>query len=242
MVNKKIKSFFKKRVSKSNNDQLVPQPYVISGEKSNIGSSQALERDIRYSQSQAPEHDIKSSQAPKRDIKSSQSQDLERDIESSQAHEQYIKSAQVLKRPCKVSRVETKKFDASSLEHDLGLRKSIWDYPPNQHNEIRRAYIKFGPYHPIPPSEAPTPFQYIDKNGCQFLPSWYKLFLDWLEFSLSKNVAYCFPCFLFNKPFGVVEILLQVKDFDHGRKSMKDLNVLLLLMWVRMQILYIRMQ
>ncbi|KAH1032286.1 hypothetical protein J1N35_044460 [Gossypium stocksii] len=47
----------------------------------------------------------------------------------------------------------------------------------------------------------------------------------------TKNVAYCLPCFLFNKSFERYGNTLQAKGFDHGR-SMKDLNVLLLLMWV----------
>ncbi|KAK5819131.1 hypothetical protein PVK06_024092 [Gossypium arboreum] len=63
------------------------------------------------------------------------------------------------------------------------VRTLIWDYPPNQQDEVRQAYIKFGPYQSIPPSEAPTSPHYINKNGHQFLPSWYKLFLEWLEFS-----------------------------------------------------------
>ncbi|KAK5846453.1 hypothetical protein PVK06_002743 [Gossypium arboreum] len=53
-------------------------------------------------------------------------------------------------------------------------------------DKVRRAYIKFGPYQPIPPSEAPISPQFIDKNRREFLPSWYKLFLDSLEFSPSN--------------------------------------------------------
>ncbi|XP_028074479.1 zinc finger MYM-type protein 1-like [Camellia sinensis] len=42
----------------------------------------------------------------------------------------------------------------------------------------------------------------IDKNGRRFLDSWYKLFPDWLEYSPTKNHAFCLPCFLFTKPTG----------------------------------------
>ncbi|PPR86627.1 hypothetical protein GOBAR_AA34063 [Gossypium barbadense] len=41
-------------------------------------------------------------------------------------------------------------------------------------DEVRQAYITFVSYQLIPPSEAPTSPQYINKNGRQFLPSWYK--------------------------------------------------------------------
>ena len=46
-------------------------------------------------------------------------------------------------------KVDVNEIDISSLERDLGLRPQIWDYDVNQRNEIRRAYIKFGPYQKI---------------------------------------------------------------------------------------------
>ena len=41
------------------------------------------------------------------------------------------------------------------------------------------------------------PFQ--EKNSCHFLPSWYKLFPDWLEYSPTKHCAFYLPCYLFTK-------------------------------------------
>ncbi|MBA0590925.1 hypothetical protein Gorai_019614, partial [Gossypium raimondii] len=96
---------------------------------------------------------------------SSQSQDPKRDIESFQTPEQDIRSSQVPEHPRKVSRVETNEFYASSLERDPGLQNSIWDYPPNQQDEVHQAYIQFGSYQLIPLSEASTSAQYIEKNG-----------------------------------------------------------------------------
>ena len=43
-----------------------------------------------------------------------------------------------------------------------------------QRDEVRRAYIKAGPYQPTLPNSP----DYIDKNGRCFLNSWYKLFPD----------------------------------------------------------------
>ncbi|GMJ07701.1 hypothetical protein HRI_004439300 [Hibiscus trionum] len=40
-------------------------------------------------------------------------------------------------------------FDISLLERDPGLRKQIWQYPVNMQDEIRRAYIKAGPYQAV---------------------------------------------------------------------------------------------
>ncbi|XP_073119771.1 uncharacterized protein [Henckelia pumila] len=47
--------------------------------------------------------------------------------------------------PSKSQRVE---FDETSLERDPGLRILMWRHPVNHRDEIRRCYIKMGPYHP----------------------------------------------------------------------------------------------
>jgi hypothetical protein len=92
-------------------------------------------------------------------------------------------------------RVNINEFDISSLEYDPRLRRQIWNYDVNQRDEIRRAYIKAGPYrHNIreyPKSEKKITFE----------PSWFQL-STWLEYSPDKDAAFCLPCFLFNKPSG----------------------------------------
>lgn len=49
-------------------------------------------------------------------------------------------------RPTKAPRNDYEEIDISSLERDPGLRPPIWKYPVNQQDEIRRAYMKAGPY------------------------------------------------------------------------------------------------
>ena len=44
--------------------------------------------------------------------------------------------------------VELKEFDIVSLERDPGKCIPICEHPINQRDEIRRAYIKLGPYQP----------------------------------------------------------------------------------------------
>ncbi|XP_017604620.1 uncharacterized protein LOC108451442 [Gossypium arboreum] len=61
-------------------------------------------------------------------------------------------------------------------------------------DEIRRAYIKAGPYQPIL-SEYPA--SNSKKHPRYFQPSWFKQF-SWLEYSPSKDAVFCLPCFLFN--------------------------------------------
>ncbi|GMI70064.1 hypothetical protein like AT1G19260 [Hibiscus trionum] len=58
-------------------------------------------------------------------------------------------------------------------------------------DEIRRAYIKAGPYQVVlteyPRSEK------VPRRSFQ---------ASWLEYSPSKDAAFCLPCFLFHKEYG----------------------------------------
>ncbi|GAV70253.1 LOW QUALITY PROTEIN: Dimer_Tnp_hAT domain-containing protein/DUF4371 domain-containing protein, partial [Cephalotus follicularis] len=77
---------------------------------------------------------------------------------------------------------------------DPGLRPLMWDYPINQRDEIRRIYItELGPYQHI---LSDYPYSGPETHLCLFQASWFKLF-TWLEYSPSKDAAYCFPCYLF---------------------------------------------
>nr|KYP50112.1 Zinc finger MYM-type protein 1 [Cajanus cajan] len=98
----------------------------------------------------------------------------------------------------KVPRVTYNEFE-NSLERDPGKRPQIWQYPSNQTDEVRRAYLKWGPYqmhlenYPLSGKEDhPRRFQY----------TWFSIFPSWLEYSPSKDAAYCLPCYLFSKPSG----------------------------------------
>ncbi|KAG8381364.1 hypothetical protein BUALT_Bualt06G0114600 [Buddleja alternifolia] len=51
-------------------------------------------------------------------------------------------------RPLKVPKVENEEIDISSLERDPGLRRQISEYPTEQRDKVRRAYIMAGPYQP----------------------------------------------------------------------------------------------
>ncbi|TYH67419.1 hypothetical protein ES332_D06G187000v1 [Gossypium tomentosum] len=76
-------------------------------------------------------------------------------------------------RPSKIPRVEDEALDLSNLECEPGLRKQIYEYPVNMRDEIRRAYIKDGPYQPIL-SEYPA-FN-SKKHPRYFQASWFKQF------------------------------------------------------------------
>nr|GMD36538.1 zinc finger MYM-type protein 1-like [Ipomoea batatas]GME09058.1 zinc finger MYM-type protein 1-like [Ipomoea batatas] len=102
-------------------------------------------------------------------------------------------------RPKKFQRVEiNEKFDIQALEHDPGLRLPIWKYTIDKRDEVRRAYIKAGPYQSL--------FSKYPKSGekhpRRFQASWFKLFPSWLEYSPSKDAAFCLPCYLFHTKDG----------------------------------------
>jgi hypothetical protein len=92
----------------------------------------------------------------------------------------------------------------STIQHDPGLRPQILEYPINQQDEIRHAYLKDSPYRFIPSNSFEHPFSGIGKNRRRFQSSWYKMF-NWLEYSPTKDAAYCLPCYLFGKkPTGCI--------------------------------------
>ncbi|XP_058783208.1 uncharacterized protein LOC131657874 [Vicia villosa] len=84
----------------------------------------------------------------------------------------------------------------SSLERDPGKRSSMWEYNVNQMDEIRRAYLKWGPYQM---NLEQYPLSGKEDHQRRFQHAWFSLFPSWLEYSPSEDAAYCLPCYLFSK-------------------------------------------
>ncbi|XP_075524090.1 uncharacterized protein LOC142556515 [Primulina tabacum] len=116
----------------------------------------------------------------------------------------------------KLRNVESAGVDLNFLERDPGLRRQIWEYSPNEQEEIRRAYLNLKAYQPIL-SEYP-----LNKNNLhprKFQSSWHELF-PWLEYSPVKDKAFCFPCFIFNKPSGCLkQTAFTVVGFYNWKKA-----------------------
>ncbi|XP_059650675.1 uncharacterized protein LOC132296493 [Cornus florida] len=89
--------------------------------------------------------------------------------------------------------VKPNQLHSTSIERDHGLRIQIHEYPVNQMDKLRRAYINLGPYQP---KLSNYPNSSDGKQNRQFKYEWFKQF-PWLEYSPSKDKVYCFPCFLF---------------------------------------------
>ncbi|XP_044426218.1 uncharacterized protein [Triticum aestivum] len=81
------------------------------------------------------------------------------------------------------------------LQRDPALRPQIWQYPPNQRDDVRRAYLKLGIMQPrLKDYKAYGP----EGRKRRFKYDWFKDFPSWLEYSEDSHRAYCFYCFLFS--------------------------------------------
>ncbi|XP_074323472.1 uncharacterized protein LOC141660386 [Apium graveolens] len=94
---------------------------------------------------------------------------------------------------------QTQIINLSSLESDPGLRKTISDYPPSDHDEVRKRYILKGPCQPRNHIFPLTPF---GKKNRWFNPSWFADHLNWLEYNINKDAAFCLCCYLFKEVIG----------------------------------------
>ena len=61
--------------------------------------------------------------------------------------------------------------DLDKLTRDPSKRKSIIDYNPNQHEDIRRKYLMWGPHRPEQKTFKP---RMIRKTNRYFNPDWYE--------------------------------------------------------------------
>lgn len=84
-------------------------------------------------------------------------------------------------------------YDVELLPHDPGKRINIMDYPPNDRDSVRRAYIL---KKPCQPKTHNFPQTNIGGRLRRFCVSWFEKW-DWLEYSIEKDAAFCFVCYLF---------------------------------------------
>jgi hypothetical protein len=87
-------------------------------------------------------------------------------------------------------------MDAINIERDPGLRLMICEFPFNQRDQIRNAYLNVGPYQP---RNIEYPFSGEGNNRRRFKGSWFDAHSYWLEYSPKNDAIYCLPCYLFGK-------------------------------------------
>ncbi|KAG8645341.1 hypothetical protein MANES_10G056233v8 [Manihot esculenta] len=76
---------------------------------------------------------------------------------------------------------------------DPGLRKPIDSYPFEIRDSLRRRYLAKGPCQPVGHE---FPFTLSREKNRRFQVAWFKDY-EWLEYSVSKDKAYCLYCYLF---------------------------------------------
>ena len=81
-------------------------------------------------------------------------------------------------------------FNSDHIISDPGLRIPIDRFASNIRDEVRRAFIAKGSTQPIDHRFPPS------KDQRSFQKKWFKQY-NWLEYSLEKDKAYCFYCYLF---------------------------------------------
>ncbi|XP_065637320.1 uncharacterized protein LOC136070800 [Quercus suber] len=89
-------------------------------------------------------------------------------------------------------------FNLENLPSDPGLPQKISSYHPNNHDEIRRYYLTKGPCQPVLQN---YPVSYFSEKPCRFRSEWY-INRKWLEYSIDKDAAFCFYCYLFGQDVG----------------------------------------
>ncbi|XP_040243323.1 uncharacterized protein [Aegilops tauschii subsp. strangulata] len=88
---------------------------------------------------------------------------------------------------------EPMQADLEALEHDPGMQIPISVYAVNDQDRVRRRYIEMGSCQP-----KNHKFKFTNKSGkeCRFCRVWFKEF-PWIEYSVEKDRAFCFVCYLF---------------------------------------------
>ena len=87
-------------------------------------------------------------------------------------------------------------FSFSDIVGDPGNRKPIEHYAFEIRDQVKRAYALGGLTQPINHS---FPRRWQSGEWRSFQSTWYDKF-DWLEYSVSKDAAYCLYCYLFFEP------------------------------------------
>jgi hypothetical protein len=86
-------------------------------------------------------------------------------------------------------------YDINRLPHDPGERFAIASYNVNDQDAVRRAYILKGPCRPYAHQFESRKIGDKDRH---FSILWFERY-SWLEYSIKKDAALCFVCYLFRE-------------------------------------------
>ena len=89
--------------------------------------------------------------------------------------------------------------DVANLPTNPVLRIKISNYHANERDQIRRHYLQNKACQPV---NHDFPQSQFGKTKRRFNPVWFKEFPGWLEYSITKDAAYCLYCYLFRPDTG----------------------------------------
>lgn len=95
----------------------------------------------------------------------------------------------------KRQRIDSNMPSDDEIVSDPGRRKDISEYDPRMRDDIRRKYAQMGPCRPI---SYTFPGTESGDRSRSFLIGWFNN-REWLEYSFSKDAAFCFWCYLFGE-------------------------------------------
>ncbi|XP_066347890.1 uncharacterized protein [Miscanthus floridulus] len=109
-------------------------------------------------------------------------------------------------------------YNINRLPHDLGERRHILNYPVNDQDAIRRAYIIKGPFKPFAHDFSKRKISDRDRGF-----NYYWMYNnDWLEYSIKKDDVFCFICYLFKKGIGSDTFTVDGwKNWNIGKKALR---------------------
>ncbi|XP_016566646.1 zinc finger MYM-type protein 1-like [Capsicum annuum] len=112
------------------------------------------------------------------------------------------------------------------LKADPAERTPIVEYDANIHDEVRRYYIQKGTCQPKDHNFSKTQFGKKKITMRKFHPGWFKgPYSKWLEYSISKNAAYCLCCYLFKNEHKVrgnmMDIAFTQNEFMGWNKALE---------------------
>ncbi|CAO2823885.1 unnamed protein product [Amaranthus hypochondriacus] len=84
--------------------------------------------------------------------------------------------------------------DVMNLPQDPGKRKRLSEFHVNDQDIVRREYCS---RILCQPEDHDFPYTMFGTKRRRFNPKWFGKYKSWLEYSVSKDAAFCFACYLF---------------------------------------------
>ncbi|KAH7670424.1 Ribonuclease H-like protein [Dioscorea alata] len=110
-------------------------------------------------------------------------------------------------------------FNFNDIVSDPGLRKPIEDFDNGIRDQVRREYLTRGP---CQPTGHKFPQKDYGKQKRSFQDAWFKQH-PWLEYSITKDAAFCFWCYLFKPSKGsrMGEDAFTKMGFNNWKKALE---------------------